>query len=245
MLHPTHTHPISTYATGSVLEGGGWGARSRRIGQPGTLTRRRLTCVDHVLPLAGVRVLLEAGDLALAYLPHVANLGVEALAGLLVRPCVARFDHDHRARIVKLLGGPTNPTQIFPEPELLLRLEAGQLDAAIFYRHEVLAHGVPFIELPDEINQSNPRFASLYQECSYTNEKGVTTRGVPAVFTITIPSTARNLPGAAAFVGFLLSEEGRGMIEKQGLRKIPLQLDGDASKLPAGLAALLPPAKAS
>src|SRR5580658_2830461 len=64
----------------------------------------QLTCVNHVLPLAGVRVLLEAGRFAVAYLPHVANLGVKTLAGLFAGPRVARFDHDHRARVVELLG---------------------------------------------------------------------------------------------------------------------------------------------
>jgi hypothetical protein len=40
---------------------------------------------------------------AVAYLPHVANLGVETLACLLAGPCVARFDN-HRARVVELFG---------------------------------------------------------------------------------------------------------------------------------------------
>ncbi len=144
-----------------------------------------------------------------------------------------------------LLGEPANPAQIFPEPELLVRLESGQLDAAVFYRHEVVAHALPFIELPDEINQSSPRFASLYGERSYTNARGVTTSGAPIVFTITIPATVRNLPGAAAFVRFLLSGPGRGIIGQYGLRPIPLQLVGDASKVPAGLRSLLSEGKPS
>jgi len=74
----------------------------------------------------------------------------------------------HRNDLTSLLGDPANPTQIFPEPELMIRMESGQLDAAFFYRHEVVAHKVPFIELPNQINQSDPALASLYKEQKFT-----------------------------------------------------------------------------
>jgi molybdate/tungstate transport system substrate-binding protein len=65
-----------------------------------------------------------------------------------------------------------NPAQIFPEPELLIRMESGQLDAAVFYRHEVVAHRLPFIELPYEVNQRNSRLEALYRERRYTTDRG-------------------------------------------------------------------------
>src|SRR5712692_1617158 len=74
----------------------------------------------------------------------------------------------HRNDLISLLGDPANPAQIFPEPELMIRMESGQLDAAFFYRHEVVAHKVPFIELPNQINQSDPALASLYKEQKFT-----------------------------------------------------------------------------
>ncbi len=135
--------------------------------------------------------------------------------------------------MVGLLGEPTNPTQIFPEPELLIRMESGQLDAAVFYRHEAVAHGLPFIELPDEVNQSNPRLAALYRERRYTTDRGMTVMGVPILFTITIPTTVRNAPGAVAFVRFVLSEAGRAVLQQHGLRLAPILVGGDAAKVPA------------
>lgn len=40
----------------------------------------------HILELAGVHVLLEARQLAVAHLQHVTDLGIKTLAGLLVDP---------------------------------------------------------------------------------------------------------------------------------------------------------------
>ncbi|MBI3989770.1 MAG: substrate-binding domain-containing protein [candidate division NC10 bacterium] len=134
-----------------------------------------------------------------------------------------------------LLGSPTNPVQIFPEPELLIRMESGQLDAGVFYRHEVIAHQLPFIDLPDEINQSNPRFAALYRKRTYTTDRGMTFVGAPVLFTITIPHTVRNLAGAIAFVRFALSEDARATYLKYGLRSAPILVGGDALKVPVDL----------
>jgi len=147
--------------------------------------------------------------------------------------------HYRRPGLVALLGSATNPAQIFPEPELLIRMESGQLDAAVFYRHEVVAHRLPFIELPDEVNQSHPRLASLYRERRYTTDRGMTVTGVPILFTITIPTTVRNGPGALAFVRFVLSEHGRAAITQYGLRAALVLVGGDASKVPPEVRQLL------
>jgi hypothetical protein len=55
----------------------------------------------YVLQLRGIRVLLEARDLAVAYLPHVADLRVESLPGLLVGSRVAPLNHDNIACVVE------------------------------------------------------------------------------------------------------------------------------------------------
>ncbi len=147
--------------------------------------------------------------------------------------------HYQKPGLVALLGGPTNPAQIFPEPELLIRMESGQLDAAVSYRHEVVAHRLPFIELPDEVNQSNPRFAALYRERRYTTDRGMTVTGVPILFTITIPTTAPNASGALAFVRFVLSQHGGATLRQHGLRAAPVLVGGDAAKVPGELRGLI------
>ena len=141
----------------------------------------------------------------------------------------------HKPGLMALLGPPTNPAQIFPEPELLIRLESGQLDAAVFYRHEVVAHTLPFIALPNEVNQSSPRLAGLYAERSYATDRGITVKGVPILFTLAIPNTVRNAAGALAFVRFVLSPSGRAMLDQQGFRSAPVLVGGDPTKLPIEL----------
>jgi molybdate/tungstate transport system substrate-binding protein len=140
-----------------------------------------------------------------------------------------------RTDLVRLLGAPGNPAQTYPEPQLLIRLESGQLDAGIFYRHELVAHHVPFIALPAEINQGDPRLAPLYHQARYATGRGVTLFGSPILFTVTIPAAARNVPGAVAFVRFLLSGRGREMLRRYGFGSASVLLDGDAAKVPAEL----------
>jgi molybdate/tungstate transport system substrate-binding protein len=145
----------------------------------------------------------------------------------------------HRNDLTSLLGDPANPAQIFPEPELLIRMESGQLDAGFFYRHEVIAHKVPFIELPNQINQSDPSLVALYKEQKFTTNKGVTVTATPIVFTVTIPHTAKNVPGAVAFVRFLLAGQGRNLIEQYGLRPSAILMNGDRSKIPSEIQPLV------
>lgn len=141
--------------------------------------------------------------------------------------------------LAALLGPPDNPDQIFPEPELLIRMESGQLDAGIFYRHEVVAHGIPYIALPDEINQGDPRFARLYAAQTFTTDRGLRVSGAPVLFTVSILTHARNREGAIAFVRFLSSPEGKAMLERAGFRAAPLLLYGDESRIPAELRPLV------
>jgi molybdate/tungstate transport system substrate-binding protein len=145
----------------------------------------------------------------------------------------------HRNDLISLLGEPTNPAQTFPEPELLIRMESGQLDAGFFYRHEVVAHKVPFIELPNETNQSDPSLATLYKQQKYTIDKGVTVTASPIVFTVTIPRTVKNVPGAIAFIRFLLAGKGRNLIEQYGLRPSAILMNGDKSKIPSEIQPLV------
>src|SRR5207245_5318858 len=80
-----------------------------------------------------------------------------------------------------------------------------------------------------------PRLAALYAGRSYTTDRGMTVKGVPILFTATIPNTARNAPGALAFVRLVLSPPGRAVLERQGLRAAPVLVGGDATRLPTEL----------
>jgi molybdate/tungstate transport system substrate-binding protein len=139
----------------------------------------------------------------------------------------------HKPEIAALLGDPVNPEQVFPEVVLLAHVESGQFDAGIFYKHEVIAHHLPFISLPDEVNQGNTRFAQLYAEESYTIPAGQRIAGSPILFTVTIPETARHRDTAMAFVRFLLSSDS--LLKDFGFTTAEHRVGGDPSQMPAEL----------
>ena len=84
-------------------------------------------------------------------------------------------------------------------------MQSGQFDAGIFYKHEVVAHKLPFVSFPPEISLGDPKLSAFYAQAAYTTPAGDQVRGAPILFTITIPKTVRNQVAAEAFVKFMLS----------------------------------------
>lgn len=136
----------------------------------------------------------------------------------------------HRDDIPRLLGDPENPEQVFPEVVLLARIESGQLDAGIFYKHEILAHKLPYLDLPPEINLGDPRFQDRYAQESYTTATGQHVHGASILFTVTIPDSARHRTSALAFVQFLLTSGD--LLQKFGFGSVEHQVGGNSTKLP-------------
>src|ERR1700720_3551555 len=68
----------------------------------------------------------------------------------------------------KILGPQINPQQIFQEPQLMARLQAGQLDASSAYKTQPAALGLPFLSLPREVNLGSASMEKEYQQASVT-----------------------------------------------------------------------------
>jgi molybdate/tungstate transport system substrate-binding protein len=141
-----------------------------------------------------------------------------------------------RDEIPKLLGDPENPAQVFPEVVLLARVESGQFDAGIFYKHEILIHKLPYLELPPEINLGDPRFKDLYAQEHYTTAAGQNIPGTPILFTVAIPESARHRDAALAFVRFLLASTD--LLRHFGFGIVEHRVGGDPAQLPAELRAM-------
>ena len=140
----------------------------------------------------------------------------------------------------KILGTTENARQIFPEEELVSRLGSGQLDAGFFYLNEVKEQNLPYITLPDQINLSDPSLNTTYAKATYTDPKtGKTTKGAATVYTITIPSTSKNMPGAIAFVSFLLSSQGGSILTGDGMTLVTPAVSGNAATVPGQLQPIL------
>jgi molybdate/tungstate transport system substrate-binding protein len=121
----------------------------------------------------------------------------------------------------KILGGYQNPQQIFTEPSLLSRLEAGQIDASSGYLSAATSHHLPFITLPDEINLSNPEMeAQWYKTVQYSiklpSGKETTLSTQPLVFYAAVLKDAKQPALAEKFVQFLQSPEGQKLFRDNG-----------------------------
>jgi molybdate/tungstate transport system substrate-binding protein len=139
----------------------------------------------------------------------------------------------------KILGEDTNKKQIFPAEVLKSILDSGQIDAAISYKHEAIAIGLPYITLPDQINLSDPNYTNYYNKISYKLGTGEIIYGNPIIFSFTIPNTVENIEGAISFVKFLLSENGKKILEQDGLSPIKPILQGNVHQLKEEILSLI------
>jgi molybdate/tungstate transport system substrate-binding protein len=94
----------------------------------------------------------------------------------------------------RILGDDANDAQIFPEEDLLARIDTGQADVGFFYRTEAMARGLNFVPLPGT--------ASMSDKISYT---------------LAVMKDAPHRAQAIAFANFLLTGEGRTILEKAGI----------------------------
>ena len=120
----------------------------------------------------------------------------------------------------RILGKPINPAQIFTEPSLLARLDAGELDATSGYESAVKSLKLPFIALPRAINLSDPTMvAPWYSKAAITLElkgKRETLHTQPLVFYACIPHDAANPALAKKFISLLQSPAGQAMFAADG-----------------------------
>jgi molybdate/tungstate transport system substrate-binding protein len=125
------------------------------------------------------------------------------------------------------------------ETDLLVLLEAGEIDYLFIYRSVAAQHGLKMIFLPDEINLKAGDLTELYNSASVKlsgKKPGqfITRHGEPMVYSVTIPNNAPNPKAAGAWVGFLLSPKGRAIMEANGQPCLkPAKADG--INIPAGL----------
>ena len=125
----------------------------------------------------------------------------------------------------KILGPQINPRQIFQEPQLMARLQAGQLDAAAAYKTQPSSLGLPFIELPAEINLGHATMAQQYRQASVTLN-GKVRRPSPLIFYAAVLNDAPHPALAKRFLGWLGSEQA-----KQVLAQYRYGTPGDARPL--------------
>lgn len=121
------------------------------------------------------------------------------------------------------------------ESDLVVRLELGQLDYAFEYKSLAVQHGLRFVDLPAEIDLSDPELADLYRTVSVTLGDGTTVEGAPILYAVTIPNTASQTNLAIDFVSILLGPTGQEMLREYGQNPITPAITNDLESLPEAL----------
>lgn len=128
----------------------------------------------------------------------------------------------HLAHLVRrILGKPDNPKQIFSESSLLTRLESGQIDASSGYLSAVKSRGLPYIELPAQINLSTPHYMqSWYRHAGFRlsnqNNQSKPVHPEPLVFYAAVLSNAKHPKLAQRFIDFLNGPQGQSILKRDG-----------------------------
>ncbi len=130
--------------------------------------------------------------------------------------------------------------------ELIALLQSGDMDYAFEYRSVAVQHGLKFIELPDEINLSQAKYADFYKQAQVkvsgkTPGTTVIKTGKPIIYGVTIPKNAPHPDLAIEFVRFLLGPQGQAIMAACGQPPIvPPVVSTGRDKLPPALAATIP-----
>lgn len=104
--------------------------------------------------------------------------------------------------------------------QLLALLESDDLDYAFEYESVIQQHGMKMVALPDAINLGDGTYNSAYKqvvvELDFRRFASVRPefRGEQIGYGITIPSSAIHPKEAEQFIAFLLSPEGRAIMQK-------------------------------
>jgi molybdate/tungstate transport system substrate-binding protein len=113
----------------------------------------------------------------------------------------------------KILGDTVNAAQIFAEPTVEARLQSGELDAASAYRIQPGPFGLPFIQLPDEINLGNQSMHDAYAAAALTLN-GKTYHPQALVYYVAAIAGAAHADKAAAFAQWLSSAQAQTILQK-------------------------------
>lgn len=100
--------------------------------------------------------------------------------------------------------------------ELVALVEGGGLDYAFEYRSVAVQHDLEFVSLPEKINLGKVEYADFYGKVKLEKADGKVCVGKPVVYGITVPKNAPNPNLGLEFVKFVLSEEGRRILESSG-----------------------------
>ena len=140
------------------------------------------------------------------------NTDPQGLNILFTMQLAASFYHQPDM-VEKILGPQINPRQIFEEPQVMARLQVGQLDASSAYKTQPGALGLPFLSLPKEINLGEASMEDTYKKATVTLN-GKTSHPAPLVFYVAVLNDAPQAWLATRFVAWLRGPEAREILSR-------------------------------
>ncbi len=131
--------------------------------------------------------------------------------------------------------------------QLLALLESGDLDYAFEYESVIQQHGMKMVHLPDAVNLGddayNPAYKRVVVALDFRRFATVEPefRGERIGYGITIPSSAPHPKEAALLIAFLLSPEGRALMQEDFHPVFDPPIGDNYSNIPTELQALCEP----
>jgi molybdate/tungstate transport system substrate-binding protein len=117
------------------------------------------------------------------------------------------------------------------EVDLIALIESGAADYMFQYKSVAIQHGLKYVELPDEINLSDPTKAEIYKTVSLSvTGKGPDTKmtmtGDYINYSISVLDNAPHMEAAMDFLCFILSKEGMEIFSRNGQKPVnPVSTD--------------------
>ncbi len=126
------------------------------------------------------------------------------------------------------------------ETDLISALQLGQIDYLAIYRSDAVQHHMESIDLPPQINLSDPRYDADYAKVSAKTKNGELS-GRPIIYAVTIPTTAPHPKLAQEFIAYLLGPAGQKVIAANGFIPLKQPYAMNRDKVPADLRKLTVP----
>lgn len=104
--------------------------------------------------------------------------------------------------------------------ELIALVEEGGLDYAFEYKSVAVQHNLKYVDLPEKIDLGNMEYNDFYGKVRLERADGKICTGKTILYGITVPKNAPNPKLAIEFIKFILTKEGRNILENYGLTPI-------------------------
>jgi molybdate/tungstate transport system substrate-binding protein len=126
------------------------------------------------------------------------------------------------------------------ETSLISALQLGQIDYLAIYRSDALQHHLKFIDLPTQINLSDPADAAVYKK-GIAHTKNGDLAGTPIVYAITIVTGSKNADLAEKYVALLLGPQGQAVMKDNGFGEFNPAYAVHTEAMPAELKNMVQP----